>query len=54
MNTLILEELTNNKYNNDRRYNKRFLYDLRLRDKVKIFDSIEEYNKFFNENRGQK
>ena len=54
VNTLILEELTNNKYTNDRRYNKRSLYDLRLRDKVKIFDSIEEYNKFFNENRGQK
>ena len=47
VNSVLIEELTNRKYNGNSEYNKRFLYSPFLIDKVKIFDNMEELNNFF-------
>ncbi|MDO5088772.1 MAG: hypothetical protein Q4D53_03210, partial [Leptotrichiaceae bacterium] len=47
VNSTLIEELTNRKYNGNSKYNKRFLYSPFLIDKVKIFDNIEDFNNFF-------
>lgn len=47
VNSVLIEELTNRKYNGNSEYNKRFLYSSFLKDKVKIFDNMEELNNFF-------
>ena len=47
VNSILIEELTNRKYNGNSEYNKRFLYSPFLIDKVKIFDNMEELNNFF-------
>lgn len=47
VNSVLIEELTNRKYNGNSEYNERFLYSKFLIDKVKILDNMEELNNFF-------
>lgn len=47
-NTLLIEEMTNKKYNNINKSNTRFLYQENLKDYIKLFKTKEELKNFFN------